>query len=211
MHAEQCAPSLPHQRLPICFAGGASCVGQSPHHLLLLSFCFFFCFFFCCSPDRPCPATFQATFDFGISFFGGDLLYFGNFLWGEQFVMSSAFACAFFCFPLPSSVFFCFLLFSLLLSAFAVLSLFLTCVCTICLCVCCLAPFFSSLSQTDWHPVTMQLQIDFPATYPASPPAIHFVTPVFHPNGTSNLSLVCLGSVWSLCMRAHSVLSLVAG
>lgn len=31
--------------------------------------------------------------------------------------------------------------------------------------------------------MTLQLQIDFPEDYPTSPPAVHFVTPVFHPNG----------------------------
>lgn len=40
-----------------------------------------------------------------------------------------------------------------------------------------------SAAHSDWQDVTLQLQIDFPEDYPTSPPAVRFVTPVFHPNG----------------------------
>lgn len=39
------------------------------------------------------------------------------------------------------------------------------------------------MEHTDWQHVTLQLQIEFAETYPATAPSVRFVTPVFHPNG----------------------------
>jgi ubiquitin-protein ligase len=37
--------------------------------------------------------------------------------------------------------------------------------------------------RSRWAHVSMQLQIEFPSAYPAAPPSVRFVTPIFHPNG----------------------------
>ncbi len=49
---------------------------------------------------------------------------------------------------------------------------------------------------SNWEHVTVQLEIQYPPDYPATPMAIRCVTPVFHPNGLCIDVLVMMQKRW---------------